>query len=84
MSYDNFMLPIFDMKSDPSNLSEKWKKWLRSFDYLTTGRAISDDTQKAALLLHLAGSDVQDLYETLTSDVKMRRVKAKLKLSSSD
>ena len=70
MSYDNFMLPSFDMKSDPNNLSEKWKKWLRSFEYLTVGRAITDDTQKAALLLHLAGSDVQDLYETLPADPK--------------
>ena len=65
MSFDNFMLPAFDIKSDPTNLSEKWKKWLRSFEYLAVGRAITDDNQKAALLLHLSGPDVQDLYETL-------------------
>ena len=67
MSFDNFLLPAFDTKSDPNNLSEKWKKWLRSFQYLTKGRAITGDEQKAALLLHLAGSDVQDLYETLNA-----------------
>ena len=67
MNFDNPALPPFDIKSDPNNLSDAWNKWLRSFKYLTVGRGIKDDEQKAALLLHLAGSDVQDLYETLTA-----------------
>ena len=33
---------------------------------MVQGRVIKDDEQEAALLLHLAGSDVQDLYKTLT------------------
>lgn len=63
MSLENLGLPPFDVKAE--NVSSMWRKYLRSFRYMVDGRAITDSAQKKALLLHLAGTEVQDIYETL-------------------
>ena len=67
MNCDNFSVLPFDVKSDCANLASNWNRWLRSFSYMVQGRAIAAVDQKRALLLHLAGPDVQDLYETLVA-----------------
>lgn len=45
-------------------LGQNWAKWLRSFTYMVTGKGIKSADQKFALLLHLAGEEIQDLYDT--------------------
>lgn len=55
----------FDTKTDINNLAVHWQKWLRSFNYYLVAKDITKEPQKKALLLHLAGSEVQDIYETL-------------------
>ena len=67
MNCDNFSVLPFDVESDCANLASNWNRWLRSFSYMVQGRAIAAVDQKRALLLHLAGPDVQDLYETLVA-----------------
>ena len=59
-------LPKFLCKSiDPNQLSVSWTRWLRSFNYYIVGRGTTDAGQKKALLLHFAGPDTQDIYDTL-------------------
>lgn len=55
----------FNMTGDFASMSPRWKRWKRAFTFYITSRGITDDEQKTALLLHTAGMDVQDLFETL-------------------
>ena len=79
MNCDNFSVLPFDDKSDCANLASNWNRWLRSFSYMVQGRAIAAVDQKRALLLHLAGPDVQDLYETLVA-LEVRKVRMRMTL----
>ena len=56
----------FDCKGNSSTLGPRWKKWLQSFQYFLVAKGVVNDAQKKALLLHTAGIEVQELYETLT------------------
>ncbi|KAK9709872.1 hypothetical protein QE152_g26346 [Popillia japonica] len=58
-------LPSFHCNEELSNLGTKWKKWKRSFEILIQAKGIDNHVRKKNLLLHLAGSQVQDIYFTL-------------------
>nr|XP_054774618.1 uncharacterized protein LOC129282782 [Lytechinus pictus] len=45
-----------------------WPKWRRVFEYYLAASGVSADGQKRALLLHCAGPEVQELYETLVDE----------------
>ena len=60
-------VPEFDPRGDPCSIGIRWKKWKRSFEFYLAARGDTPQEQKRALLLHLAGSDVQDIFETLPS-----------------
>jgi len=55
----------FDCSGELGSLAPRWKKWLRGLEYFITGKGVANAEQKKALLLHSAGPQVQDLYETL-------------------
>ena len=55
----------FDTKGDPSQVSVRWQRWKRGFEYYLAARGNTENEQKRALLLHCAGLDVQDIFETL-------------------
>ncbi len=55
----------FNPHGDASTLSQKWKKWLRSFELYSAAAGCRDDTQKRQLLLHSAGPEIQDIFDTL-------------------
>jgi hypothetical protein len=57
----------FDPHNDPSSVGSRWKKWLSDFDIYILASGIKDDGQKRALLLHLGGPDLRELFETLDS-----------------
>ena len=61
----NCSVPPLDISGDPAALATKWKRWKRGFEYFLKGKGVQSGTQKRALLLHLAGSEVQDIFETL-------------------
>lgn len=63
-------IPKFAMTGDPNELCEKWKKWKRSFELYIRAKAVKDEDQKTALLLHCGGMDLQELYYTLCDDDK--------------
>ena len=68
LSVDVGSLAVFDPKGDPNGISQRWKKWKRSFGLYLAGKGVVDDGQKRALLLHAAGVDVQEIYFTLVSE----------------
>lgn len=63
---DNFNIQPFSVNAlNVNELATNWRKWLRSFMYMIEGRGITANERKKALLLHLSGTEVQDIYETL-------------------
>ena len=70
----------FDMRMD-GNLGPRWRKWLDCFERLTTAMAVSEPTRMRALLLHYAGHEVDELFDTLivsevTDDVNVYQTAA--------
>ena len=57
-------LPCFNPREDPNTLSVCWKRWKRSLELYLVAKGISEDKQKVALLLHTAGTELQELYVT--------------------
>lgn len=55
----------FVVSSDLANVSVRWHKWVNSFKLYLTASGACNATQKRALLLHLAGAEVQDVFSTL-------------------
>ena len=50
-------------------ISERWRKWKRSFLFFISAQNITDPDRKHSFLLHFAGEAVQDLFETLSEPV---------------
>ena len=56
-----------DITGSKSELSERWRVWLRGFTYFAEGKAnLQDAARKKSELLYRAGSGVQDIFENLT------------------
>ena len=70
----------FNTKGEAQNLSQRWKKWKRAFNLYVTGKGVSNDAQKRALLLHVAGMDVQEIYFTLAGEDEGTDFEATLKV----
>lgn len=72
-------LPCFDTETDPGSVRPRWNKWLQRFENDTTAMNISGDARLKALLLHLAGERVHDIYGTVAAeDDKYADTKRKL------
>ena len=52
----------FDAVGEPATLAQRWLTWKEEFELYVTASGISDSTQKRALLLHLAGPKVRDIF----------------------
>ena len=55
----------FDVTGSTANLSQKWSDWQKRFNYYILAKGVTENAQKRALLLHLSGPAVQDIFETL-------------------
>uniref|UniRef100_A0A3P9MCB8 Gypsy retrotransposon integrase-like protein 1 n=1 Tax=Oryzias latipes TaxID=8090 RepID=A0A3P9MCB8_ORYLA len=55
----------FDVLSDSANVGVRWQKWLSSFKLYLAASGVREDARKRALLLHLSGAEVQDIFFTL-------------------
>lgn len=60
-------VPTFDPHGDPTSVHLRWKKWIRSFETYSAAAGCTDKKQKRQLLLHSAGPEVQDIFETLVN-----------------
>ena len=58
-------IPPFDCKGSSTALAPRWKKWLKVLWYFIEAKGVKNEVQKKALLLHTAGMEVQELFETL-------------------
>ena len=64
-------LPVFDAVGEPATLAQPWMTWRAEFELFVTASGISDPTQKRALLLHLAGPRVRDIFNnSIAADVR--------------
>ena len=50
---------------DPTTLSNRWTVWLKRFERFVVAMDIKDTTRRRSLLLHLAGPDVEKIFETI-------------------
>ena len=58
-------LPTLDINGSAAAVNERWRKWKRAFEYYADGASLTDAKKKTSQLLHLAGMDLQDIYEDL-------------------
>lgn len=58
---DNTVKPFNFKTIDKSRLTQEWEKWKRSFEIYAKCKKITDNEEKKMNLLHLGGSDVQEL-----------------------
>ena len=54
------------MLGEKTSLAQKWDQYVKRFDYYIKASGVTRDEQKRALLLHVSGEEVQNLFETLT------------------
>ena len=73
-------LEPFNPKGEPHFLSQRWNRWKRAFNLYVTGKGVSDNAQKRALFLHVAGMDVQEIYFTLAVDAESATFEATVKV----
>ena len=55
----------FDCKGTITSVAPRWKKWKKSFEYYILAKGITNSARKRGLLLHCAGTEVQEPFETL-------------------
>lgn len=60
-------LPLFDAIGEPATHAQRWITWRAEFELYVTASGISDPTQKIALLLHLAGLRVRNIFNNSIS-----------------
>ena len=58
-------IPPFIPDTDPTSVAQRWKRWSDRFDNLLVAMNVTDPARKTALLLHLAGEAVYDVYQGL-------------------
>ena len=63
-------LQPFLATSDQTTLGQRWSKWVKGLEYFLTASNITNKKQKHAVLLHLAGPEVQTIFETLSDTGK--------------
>ena len=50
------------------NLDKKWGNWREDFSVYLLAPGITQEAQKKALLLHLPGKQVKEIYNTLKEE----------------
>ena len=59
-------IPPFDPFEQTGSVGPRWDRWKTRLQYYIDARGITVDNRKRALLLHLAGPAVQDIFATLS------------------
>ena len=54
-------LPVFDVSGSAHEVSTRWQKWKRSFNYYADGEGLTNQKKKKSELLHLAGMEMPEL-----------------------
>ena len=56
----------FDPFEQIGSMGPHWDRWKTRLQYYIDARGITVDNRKRALLLHLAGPSIQDIFATLS------------------
>ena len=60
-------LPEFDPDIEVgASLAKRWETWTKDFLTYIVANGVTEDKQKRALLLYLAGPRVREIFETLS------------------
>ena len=59
-----------DCIEEPATLAQRWDKWKAEFELYVAASGLEDKLQKRALLLHLAGPGVREIFEKYPDEVK--------------
>ena len=59
-------IPPFDPFEQTGSVGPRWDRWKTRLQYYIDAHGITVDNRKRALLLHLAGPAVQDIFATLS------------------
>ncbi|KAK3092457.1 hypothetical protein FSP39_003031 [Pinctada imbricata] len=59
------VFPQFKVHAEGA-VGTRWRKWVQRLENLFVGMKISDNKRRRALLLHYAGEEVYDIFDTLT------------------
>ena len=57
--------PFIINRETTTNLEKEWTLYLDEFELFLLASGITDNRQKVALLLHLGGKDLREIYKTL-------------------
>ena len=60
----------FDTVGKPATLWQRWRIWKDEFELFVTASGIDDPKQQRALLLHLAGPGVREIFRTIPEETK--------------
>ena len=52
-------------RNTSTNLDKKWTKYIKEFKLFIVGSGINDGKQNIALLLHLGGENLREIYKTV-------------------
>ena len=55
----------FDTVGEPATLEQRWNIWKAEFELFCSASGVADPTQQRALLLHLAGIGVREIFKTI-------------------
>ena len=58
-------LEQFQFEGDPTTQASRWRTWKQSIQILITAKGVTDPKQKEAILLHVGGMRLQEVYFTL-------------------
>ena len=59
-------LPPFSVETDPRTVAHRWRKYVSSFEIYIKCLGKKNNEEKINILLHIGGSEVQDIFRTLT------------------
>ena len=60
---------ILDKGSDSNNnIYKRWLVWVEELDIYLLAVGVLDAPQKKAILLHLSGREIRNIYKTLKQD----------------
>lgn len=61
---------VFDTVGDPATLQQRWSIWKNEFELFVTASGIKDGKQQRAVLLHLAGTGIREIFRSIPDDKK--------------
>ena len=67
------MVEQFEVNSKTlTNISKRWEIWKEDFQLFVVASGITNKPQKKAMLLHIGGHELREIYRTMRSEEQGR------------